>query len=112
MKVKLNQVWVSKSDGRLLFIGRKNSAKKWNTTNSLSKENHSMSDETINKYYELYAGDVTEAVKNVEELNYVVCRATNATFKPCPKWMPKKIHKLLINMLIDIHEIKIRKMEK
>lgn len=108
IKIKTGQVWVSKKDGRLLYIGKKNCSDYWNTTNSVSARTvHKMNNITINKGYKLLDGDsLKKPLENIES-PFIVKRIVTVTIKFKPKWMPKKIHKLLIKLLLNIDDFKL-----
>lgn len=109
-KIRTGQTWVSKDDGRLIFIGKKHDGMSWNTTNNLSHVSHRMTDLTIQKYYKLLGENeaMSEELKEVVSEQVVVKSLTNVTFKKKPWYLPKPIHKWIIKQLLDVHEIKVK----
>lgn len=109
-KIKPGQIWIDKKDGKLLFIGKKADGTRWNVTDSISRRCHKTPFMEILSRCELYTEDSGELEVGTER--YVIARATNATFKAKPKLLPRFVHKWLINQLIDIHDIRIKRLEK
>lgn len=109
-KIRVGQVWVSKTDGRMLFIGKKHDGMSWNTTNNFSSQSHRITDFNIQRFYTLLEedpGKVKDLIETSPE-NVKVLKYTNATFKTKPWYLPAKLHKWLLSELIDIHEVRIK----
>lgn len=105
MKVKVGQTWVHKKDGRLLFVGKRHDSIRWNCTDSLTKRSHSMPDYEIIERYKLLDSEEAERInaeiKDVRQAAPVVFAETERVIiRQRPRWMPKFIHKAIVDWVI------------
>lgn len=109
--IKKGQVWVSKSDGRLIYIKSKHDSKRWNTANSVNKDNHHIADVDIINHYQLLKNGTKVFAKKVKRKDgkpILIKQLVDIKIKRKPSFLPKFIHRILLDWLIDTKKINIK----